>query len=133
LLRAYEWSSFVRKYGQEGVSHFFTGTPERLIAQWCVWNHEYLEDEAADVDRETAQLKKIVDGLIEESPAGVQREAENTLWYKEVLAPAAERSQTFFNTKAQKEEQIGAIWGDNWNAVVNPGVSPPFLEFERHS
>jgi hypothetical protein len=86
------------------------------------------------VDRETAQLKKIVDGLIEESPAGVQREAaENTLWYKEALAPVAERSQTFFNTKAQKEEQIGAIWGDNWNAVVNPGVSPPFLEFERHS
>jgi hypothetical protein len=124
----------VRKYGQEGVSHFFTGTPEMLIAQRCVWYHEYLEDQAADVDCETAQLKKIIDGLIEESPAGVQREAaENTLWYKEALAPAAERSQTFFNTKAQKEEQIGAIWGDNWNAVVNPGVAPPFLEFERHS
>jgi hypothetical protein len=64
----------------------------------------------------------------------VQREAvENSLWYKEVLAPAAEHSQAFFNTNAQKEEQIGALWGDNWNAVVNPGVSPPFLEFERHS
>jgi hypothetical protein len=44
---------------------FFTGTPETLIARWCVWYYENLEDEAADVDYETTQLQKIIEGSIE--------------------------------------------------------------------
>jgi hypothetical protein len=63
----------------------FTGLPEKRIAQWCIWYHEYLEDEAAEVDCETAQLKEIIDALIKKSPAGgLSKAVETSLWYNRV-------------------------------------------------
>jgi hypothetical protein len=43
LIRPWQWSCFVRKYGQDAASQCFTGIPEKLIAQCCVWYHEYLD------------------------------------------------------------------------------------------